>query len=88
MDTTVPAILHELTEPPTLVYPDWEAVADNPCPFRPFCNASFEGLEAILEQEQSNCSVRSILYISRASLDSERSWTPLNLETGSIVWAI
>ena len=28
-----------------------------------------------------------IAYISRATLDSERHWTPLNLGPGSIVWA-
>ena len=28
-----------------------------------------------------------IAYISRATLDSERRWTPLDLGTGSIVWA-
>ena len=27
-----------------------------------------------------------IAYISRATLDSERHWTPLDLWTGSIVW--
>ena len=29
----------------------------------------------------------NITYISRATLDSEGHWTPLDLETGSIVWA-
>ena len=28
----------------------------------------------------------NIAYISRATLDSERHWTPLDLETGSVVW--
>ena len=28
-----------------------------------------------------------IAYISRAKLDSERHWTPLDLGTGSIAWA-
>ena len=32
--------------------------------------------------------MRSIDYISRATLDSERHWTPLDLEASSIVWAI
>ena len=27
-------------------------------------------------------------YISRATLDSERHWTPVDLEAGSIVWAL
>ena len=32
--------------------------------------------------------MRPIAYISRATLDSERHWTPLDLEADSIVWAI
>ena len=32
--------------------------------------------------------MRPIAYISRATLDSERHWTPLDLEAGNIVWAI
>ena len=32
--------------------------------------------------------MRPIAYISRATLDSERHRTPLDLEAGSIVWAI
>ena len=31
--------------------------------------------------------MKLIAYISRAPLDSERHWTPLDLEAGSIVWA-
>ena len=32
--------------------------------------------------------MKPIAYISRAALDSERHWTPLYLEAGSIVWAL
>ena len=32
--------------------------------------------------------MRPIAYITRVTLDSERHWTPLDLEAGSIVWAI
>ncbi len=88
MVTTVRDILGELSKPPILVYPDWDAVADNSRPFRLYCDASLDGFGATLEQEQPDGSVRPILYISRATLDSERSWTPLDLEAGSIVWAI
>ena len=88
METTIRAILHELTEPPILVYPDWDAVADDSRPFRLYCDASIDGFGATLEQEQPDGSVRPIIYISRATLDSERSWAPLDLEAGSIVWAI
>ena len=88
LEATIRAILHELTEPPILVYPDWDAVADDSRPFRLYCDASMDGFGATLEQEQPDGSVRPITDISRATLDSERSWTPLDLEAGSIVWAI
>ena len=41
MEATIRAILHEVTEPPILVYPDGDAVADNSRPFRLYCDASF-----------------------------------------------
>lgn len=81
-------ILHDLTVPPILVFPDYDAVADDSRPFRLYCDASRDGFGATIEQEQPDGSVRPILFISRATLDSERSWTPLDLEAGSIVWAI
>ena len=34
METTVRNILRELAKPPILVYPHWDAVADNSRPFR------------------------------------------------------
>ena len=88
MEATISAILHDFTGPPILVYPDWDAVADNVRPFRLYCDASLDGFGAILEQEHPDSSIRPILCISRATLDPERSWTPLNLEAGSIVWVI
>ena len=80
--------LRELVSPPILVYPDWDAVADNSCAFRLYCDASIDGFGATLEQEQPDGSVRPIVFISRTTLDSDRSWTPLDLEAGSIAWAI
>ena len=46
-----------------MVYPDWDAFADNSR------DASLDGFGATLEQEQPDGSVRPILYISRAILD-------------------
>ena len=71
-----------------LVYPDSNAVADNSGPFRLYCDASLGSFGATLEQEQPDGSIRPIVFISRTALDNERSWTPLDLEAGSIVWAI
>ena len=88
MENTVRDILRKLAKPLIFVYPDWGATADNPRRFRLYCDAGLDGFVATLEQEQPDGSVRPILYISRATLNSERSWTPLNFEAGSIVWAI
>lgn len=32
--------------------------------------------------------MKPVAYISRATLDLEKHWTPLDLEAGSIVWAL
>ena len=53
-----------------------------------YCDACLDGFGAAHEQKQPDDSVRPIAYISRATLDSERHWTPLDLQAGSIVWAI
>ena len=71
-----------------LVFPDSDAVADGFRPFHVYCDACIDGFGAVLEQEQPGGSVRPIAYISRATLDSERHWTRLDLEAGSTVWAI
>eukprot|EP00752_Nemacystus_decipiens_P015617 g13940.t1 len=88
MEKIVRELLDELSHPPTLVFPDWDAVADGSRVFLLFCDASIDGFGASLEQEQPDGSVKPIVYISRATLPSERNWTPLDLEAGSIVWAI
>ena len=51
-------------------------------------DACIDGFGAALEKEQEDGSIKSIAYISRATLNSERHWTPLDLEAGSIVWAL
>ena len=88
MGVIVRDILHELATPPILVYPDWDAVADNSRSFHLYYDASIDGFSATLEQEQPDGSVRPIVFINRTTLDNERSWTPFYLEVGSIVWAI
>ena len=87
MEAIARTLLEEISGPPVLVYPYWDAVADN---FRPFlyCDASVDDFGATLEQEQKDDSIRPIVSISRATLESERQWTPLDLEAGSIVWSL
>ena len=88
MEDTVRALLGELAAPPILVFPDWDAVIDTSRPFRLHCDASTVGLGATLEQEQPNGSKRPIVYISRATLDNEQNWIPMELEAGCVVWGI
>ena len=59
---------------------------DGSRPFRVYCDASIDGFGATLEQEQPDGSVGPVAYVSRATLDSEIYWTPLDLEAGSIVY--
>ena len=88
MEEGARALLAELAAPPILVFPDWDAVIDKSRPFRLHCDASTDGLEATLEQEQPDGSIRPIVYISRATLANERNWTPVELEAGCVVWSI
>ena len=88
MEATVREILRELAASPVLSFPDYDAVADTSGIFRLYCDTSRDGFGATVEQKQPDGSVRPILFIFRATLDSERSWTSLGREAGSIVWAI
>ena len=63
-------------------------MADGSHPIHVYCDACIDGFGAVLEQKQPEGSVRPIADISRATLDSERHWTPLDLKAGSIVWSI
>ena len=88
-EEAVRAQLAELTAPPILVFPDWDAFfIDESRPFRLHCDVSTHGLGATLEQEQLDGSIRPIVYISRATLADERNCTPMELEAGCVVWSI
>ena len=88
METIVRELLAELSCPPVLVFPDWNAIEDDSRPFRLHCDASTTGLGATLEQEQPDGTVKPIVFISRATLDSEQNWTALDLEAAAVVWSI
>ena len=85
MEVVVSEILAELAAPPISVLSDWDVMADGSHPFHVYCDARIDGFGG---QEEPDGSMRPIAYISRATLDSERHWSPLELEAGSIVWAI
>ena len=88
IENTVRTLLAELAAPPILIFPDWDAVIDTSRPLRLHCDASTAGLGATLEQEQPDGFIRPIVYISRATLDNEQNWTPMELEAGCVVWKI
>lgn len=71
------------------MYPDWDAVSDGSRLFASlYCDSSRDGFGGTLEQEQPDGSVRPIVFVCRATFESERLWTPLDLEAGSIIWCI
>ena len=79
-------LLVELSSPPFLVYPNWDGVTDNFHPFVLYCDASVDGFGATLEQERDDHTIHPIMFVSRATIESERHWTPLDLEAGRIFW--
>ena len=85
MEDTNRTLLAELVASPILVFPDWDSAIGTSRPFRLHCDASTAGLGATLEQEQSDGSIRPIVYISRPIPDNEQSWTPMELEAGCVV---
>ena len=88
MEDTVRALRAELAAPPILDFPDWDAVIDTSRPFRVHCDANTAGLGVTLVQEQSDGSIRPIVYISRPTLDNDQNWTPMELAAGCVVWSV
>lgn len=86
MATVARNLLAEFSAPPTLVLPDCDSDASRPS--RIYCDASINGFGATLEQEQLDGSIRRIVLFSRATLESQRNWTPLDRGAGGIVWSI
>ena len=74
MEVIVREILAELAIPPILIFPDWAALADGYRPFCVYCDACIDYF-GCAQQEHPDDSVRSIAYISRATLDSDAQWT-------------
>ena len=76
-----------VSTPPTLVYPNWDAVTDSSRPLLSYCDVSVNGIGTTLEEEHDDHPVCTIVIITRAIIESECHWTPLDLEAGSIVWS-
>ena len=72
MEAIVRELLAELSTPPVLVYPNWHGVTDNSRPFLLYCDASADDFGATLEREQVDHTIRTTVFISRATIESER----------------
>lgn len=68
-------LIAELSAPPTISFPDWDAVIDASWPFRIYFDASVHGLAPLLNK-------------SNWMDQSEWNWSPLDLEAGSTLWSI
>lgn len=71
MEAIIRQLLHDRTNPPILGL--WNVIADNSHPFRLCCDAT-------LEREYPDGFVRRIVFLYRATLDNDRSWTPADLD--------
>ena len=88
MEVIVATPHEELSAQPVLAYLGWHAVTVISRSFLLCCDASIDGFEATLGQEEKESSICLVVFISRATLESERHWTPLDLQAGGIVWSI
>ena len=89
VEDTVRTLLAELAAPPILVFRIGTRSSTRLGPCASIATpASTAGLGATLEQEQPDGSIRPIVYISRATLENEQNWTPMELEAGCVVWSI
>ena len=72
----------KVAEDVTLAYPDFNK------PFRLCCDASRNGLGAVLEQEQDDGHYRPIAFASRRTSDAEKQYPIHKLEFLSLKWSI
>ena len=74
-------LIHALTTPPVLAYPDYSK------PFVVHVDASYEGLGAVLGQDQDG-GFRVVSYASRALRKSEQNYPSNKLEFLALRWAV
>lgn len=73
MEIIVGGLVQELSEPPVLVFLDWDAVEEESHVFQPYCDASIGGLGATLDQEQTDRSIRRSLFLSRVTFPNKHN---------------
>ena len=88
IEEVVRALHAELAAPSILVFSDSETLIAKSRTFCLHWDASTDGREATLEQEQPDGPIRPIVYISRGTLDNEQDWTPVELKARCVAWSI
>ena len=81
-DNDFKALVHRLTQPPVLCYPDFSK------PFIVRTDASKQGLRAVLFQEQESGDVRVVSYGSRTLRKDEKNYSTHKLEFLALYWAV
>ena len=71
-----------LCKAPVLATPNFS------CKFQLHTDASYEGLGAVLEQEQADGTTRPVAYASRSLLQHEKNYGVTELEALALVWAV
>ncbi|CAM9994285.1 unnamed protein product [Sphacelaria rigidula] len=85
MEETVRDLLAKLSSPPVLVYPYWDAAEAGSRPFRLHTDACKIRFGCTLEQEQSDESIRPIVYLSRTKFPYEQNWSVMEQEAGAVI---
>lgn len=83
MEDTVWEILAEVSTHPVLVSPNWDDVLDSYRPSLLPGEASVDGCRITLEQELDGQTVRPILLVSRAKIESGCYSIPLGLDAAA-----
>ena len=88
LKTIVRKQLAELSTPPVIAYPRWDAVSDTSHSFLLYRGASVDGFGVNSNREQDDRTINDMVFISHATIESYCHWTPLDLEAGSIICSI
>ena len=84
----VQVLMKRLSSPDILAFPDFKAAMSGERPFRLITDASVDGLAAVIEQKQSDESIRPLGFPSRTTMPNERNWSATELECAAIVWGV
>lgn len=83
MYETIRALLGKLAEIPTPFSSDWVAIEDASRPITLCCDACSDGIRHAVTEIVS---MRSVVFISRATLDTDRNRMSFDTQAGAIIW--